>query len=52
MSGRKKKENSLIECLSIRVTKDQKDIVIKNPWIANEVKDLVRKHINLYVMKK
>lgn len=52
MSGRKKKENPLNKCLSIRVTEDQKDIVIKNKWIADEVKDLVRKHIDLYVMKK
>lgn len=52
MRGRKKKENSYSECISIRVTKDQKDILVNNKWIAAEVKDIIRKHLNLYVMKK
>lgn len=52
MSGRKKKNDSFNECISIRVTKNQKEILVNNKWIADEIKDLVRKHINLYIMKR
>lgn len=52
MRGRKKQERSYNENISIKVTKEQKDIWLKNKWIADEIRELVRKHIDLYMMKK
>ena len=50
--ARKKSPNSYNECIYIRLTIEQKETWVKNKWIADEVREIVRKHLNLYVMKK
>lgn len=52
MRGRKKQPVAYRECICIKLTEEQKDIWSNNKWIADEVRDLVRKHIDLYAMKK
>lgn len=52
MRGIKKDNQSYNENISIKLTKEQKDIWDKNKWIADEIRDLVRKHIDLYKMNK
>lgn len=49
MRGRKKKENSLTEMIGVKLTKEQKDIIKKNPWIKKEIDIQVRNYINIYV---
>jgi len=51
MPGRKKEEKSFNENLCIKITKEQKDILTNNKWIADEIRALVRDHINIYVTK-
>jgi hypothetical protein len=52
MRGRKKDKQSYNETISLKVNKEQKDIWDNNKWIAGEVRDLARKHLDLYTMKK
>ena len=53
MRGRKKETSKAYnETISIKINEDQKDAWKKNKWIAAEVREIVRKHLNLYVMKK
>jgi len=53
MRGRKKETSKAYnETISIKINEDQKDAWDKNKWIADEVREIVRKHLNLYVMKK
>lgn len=53
MRGRKKKElKAYNETISIKINEDQKDAWEKNKWIADEIREIVRKHLNLYVMKE
>lgn len=40
------------ESISIKVTKSQKEILEHNKWIAAEIRNIVRQHIEIYVMKK
>lgn len=49
--GRKKQENSLNKVLSIRITKEQKEIINNNNFIKKEIDNLVREHINTYKTK-
>lgn len=52
MRGRKKEAESYNENISIKITKEQKEIWDNNKWIADEIRVLVRDHINIYMMKK
>jgi hypothetical protein len=52
LKGRKKKEQPFNECISIRVSKNQKEVLIKNKWIKDELKDIVRDYLESFVMKK
>lgn len=53
MRGRKKETSKAYnETISIKINEDQKDAWDKNKWIASEVREIIRKHLNLYVMKK
>lgn len=52
MRGRKKEITSYNENIGIKISKEQKDIWNKNEWIREEIRNLVRTHINLYTMKK
>ena len=48
----KKKAESYNENISLKITKEQKEIWDKNKWIAEEIRVLVRNHISIYLMKK
>ena len=52
MRGRIKNEQSYNENIAIKITKEQKDVWIKNEWIRDEIRDIVRKHIDIYTTKK
>lgn len=49
MRGRKEAYNSYSELFAVRITKNQKEILDKNQWIKEEVIELVRNHINIYI---
>lgn len=52
MRGRKKETDSYNETISFKITKDQKEIWENNKWIADEIRELVRSQLNIYIMKK
>lgn len=49
--GRRKKDNSLSETIAFKITKDQKEVLNKNKWIKDELKEYIRSYINMYIMK-
>ena len=49
--GRKKKDESYSETIAFKITKDQKEVLDKNPWIKEELKDQIRNYINMFIMK-
>ena len=49
--GRRKKDNSLSETIAFKITKDQKEVLDKNKWIKEELKNQVREFLDLFVMK-
>lgn len=50
MRGRKKKQNSYTEVVSIRVTAKQKDILKKNKWIKEAIIKQVREYLDIYTV--
>lgn len=48
MRGRKKQENSFTEILSIRITEEQKLILVNNKWIAAELREYVREYLDAF----
>ena len=46
--GRKKKENSLEEVISIRITKAQKELLNTNKTIRKDINEIVREYLNVY----
>lgn len=50
MRGRKKKENSLNQCFSIKLTSKQKETLNKNEWMKKELANYIRDYINSYQM--
>ena len=49
--GRKKKDESYSEAITFKITKEQKDVLDKNKWIKDEIKDYIRNYINMFIMK-
>lgn len=49
--GRRKKENAYTETIAFKITKEQKEVLNKNKWIKEELKNQVREFIDLFVMK-
>lgn len=49
--GRKKKENSYTETVSFRITKEQKEVLEKNKWIKDDLRNQVRDYINIFIVK-
>ena len=49
--GRKKKDESFSETIAFKITKDQKEVLDKNKWIKDELKEYIRSYINMYIMK-
>lgn len=49
--GRKKKENSYTETVSFRITKEQKEVLDKNKWIKDDLRDQIRDYISMFIMK-
>lgn len=49
--GRKKKENSYTETVSFRITKEQKEVLEKNKWIKDDLRDQIRDYISMFIMK-
>ncbi|MCD3223822.1 hypothetical protein [Clostridium botulinum] len=47
--GRKKKENSLEEVISIRITKAQKELLNRNKDIKEDINKIVRDYLNVYL---
>lgn len=47
--GRKKQEGSKTEVISIRITKDQKELIKKNNWIKKDIDKMVREHLNAFL---
>lgn len=49
--GRKKKENSFVNTISIKITDKQKETLLKNNWLKEEIDEIVRIHLDLFIMK-
>ena len=49
MDKKESKRESYNYPVSIKLTKAQKDIWDKNKWIANEIRDMVRERLNIYI---
>lgn len=45
-----KKEN-YNQPIAIKVTRSQKEVWDKNKWIAEEIRKMVREHLEMYAMK-
>lgn len=50
MRGRKPKENSFSALISIRITKDQKEVILKNKWLKDDLVKYVREYLQDFVM--
>ena len=49
--GRKKKENSYTETVLFRINKEQKEVLEKNKWIKDDLRDQIRDYISMFIMK-
>lgn len=49
MPGRKKSKDSFNNSVTFKVTAAQKEILDKNRWIKDEIKNIIREYINLYI---
>ena len=50
MRGRKPKENSFSDLISIRITKGQKKVILKNKWLKDDLVKYVREYLQDFVM--
>ncbi|WP_279145791.1 hypothetical protein [Clostridium tyrobutyricum] len=50
MRGRKKKENSNCEVFSIRINKNQKELLKKNDWLKKELCNKIRDYLDFYTL--
>lgn len=52
MPGRKKSKDSFNNSVTFKVTAAQKEILDKNRWIKDEIKNIIREHLDLYIKKQ
>lgn len=48
--GRSKKENSFNKTVAFKITKEQKEILDKNKWIKDELKQYIRDYLDMFKM--